>query len=117
VFVRLKDMAGRFDHQTHQERPFRKAEKKTVRCRLFTPSKPGALFGQASLGVDEDWEMAATKFTVNDRVRLIGTDTIQTVRQYNAETLEYQVQWGNNAASLVWVPEIYLELVEPTSLG
>jgi hypothetical protein len=31
------------------------------------------------LGVDEDWEMAAAKFGVDDRVRLIGTDTIQIV--------------------------------------
>jgi hypothetical protein len=42
------------------------------------------------LGVDEDGEMDAAKFGVDDRVRLIGTDTIQTIRQYNAETLEYQ---------------------------
>jgi hypothetical protein len=60
---------------------------------------------------------AAPEFVVEDRVRLIGTDTIQTVRQYNAETLEYQIQSGNDAASFIWVPEIYLELVEPASLG
>jgi hypothetical protein len=60
---------------------------------------------------------AAPEFVVEDRVRLIGTDTIQTVRQYNAETLEYQIQSGNDAASSIWVPKIYLELVEPTSLG
>ena len=58
--------------------------------------------------------MAAAKFAVDDRVRFIGTDTAQTVRQYNAETLEYQVQSGHDEASVVWVPEIYLELAEPT---
>jgi hypothetical protein len=52
-------------------------------------------------GVDEDWEMAAAKFTMDYRVRFIGTDTIQAVRQYNAETLEYQIQCGNDAASLI----------------
>jgi hypothetical protein len=57
--------------------------------------------------------MGAAEFGVGDRVRLIGTDTIQTVRQYNAETLEYQVQRGNEEDTVVWVLEIYLELVEP----
>jgi hypothetical protein len=61
----------------------------------------------------KDGEMGAAEFGVGDRVRLIGTDTIQTVRQYNAETLEYQVQRGNEEDSVVWVLEIYLELVEP----
>jgi hypothetical protein len=60
---------------------------------------------------------AARELVVNDRVRFIATDTIHTVRQYNAETLEYQIQSGNDAAGFIWVPEIYLELVEPTSLG
>ena len=55
--------------------------------------------------------MTAAKFAVDDRVRLIGTDTIQTVRQYDAETLEYRVQRGDDEASVLWVPEIYLELV------
>jgi hypothetical protein len=58
--------------------------------------------------------MGAAEFGVGDCVRLIGTDTIQTVRQYNAETLEYQVQRGNEEDSVVWVLGIYLELVEPT---
>ena len=48
---------------------------------------------------------------------LFGTDTIQTVRQYNAETLEYQIQRGNDAASIEWVPEIYPELMEPASFS
>jgi hypothetical protein len=61
----------------------------------------------------KDGEMGAAEFGVGDRVRLIGTDTIQTVRQYNAETLEYQVQRGNEEDTVVWVLEIYLELVEP----
>jgi hypothetical protein len=55
--------------------------------------------------------MAAGKFVVDDRVRLIGTDTILTVRQYNAETFEYQVQRSDDA-TLEWVLGIYLELVE-----
>jgi hypothetical protein len=59
----------------------------------------------------------AAMFAVDDNVRFIGTDRIHTVRQYNAETLEYQIQSGNVAASSIWVPKIYLELVEPTSLG
>jgi hypothetical protein len=67
--------------------------------------------GLASL---KNGEMGAAVFQVGDRVRLIGTDTIQTVRQYNAETLEYQVQLGNGDDSVVWVLGIYLELVEPT---
>jgi kynurenine formamidase len=57
--------------------------------------------------------MAAAEFSVDDRVRLIGTDTIQTVRQYDAETLDYQVQSGNEEASVVWVSGIYLEPAEP----
>jgi hypothetical protein len=55
-------------------------------------------------------EMAAGKFVVDDRVRLIGTDTILTVRQYNAETFEYQVQRSDDATP-EWVLGIYLELV------
>ena len=62
-------------------------------------------------------ETTAPKFAVDDKVRFIGTDRIHTVRQYNAEILEYQIQCSNEAASLIWVPKIYLELVEPTSLG
>jgi len=56
--------------------------------------------------------MAAAKFAVGDRVRLIGSDTIHTVRQYNAETFEYQIQCSDDAA-LECVLGIYLELVEP----
>jgi hypothetical protein len=59
---------------------------------------------------------AAPEFVVDDRVRFIGTDTAHTVRQYNAETLEYQIQSGNDTARIIWVPKIYLELVEPASL-
>jgi hypothetical protein len=59
---------------------------------------------------------AATKFGVDDTVRFIGTDIALTTRQFNRETLEYQVQRGDDAASLEWAPEIYLELVDrPTS--
>jgi hypothetical protein len=56
--------------------------------------------------------MGAAEFGVGDRVRLIGTDTIRTVRRYNAETFEYQVQHCNEADSIMWVLGIYLELVE-----
>lgn len=56
---------------------------------------------------------AAAKFGVDDKVRFIGTDTIQTVTQYNTETLEYRVQRSNEEASVVWVSGIYLELAEP----
>ncbi len=56
--------------------------------------------------------MAAAEFNLDDRVRLIGTDTIQTVRQYNAKTLEYQVQIDTEEASVMWVSGIYLELAE-----
>ena len=59
---------------------------------------------------------AATKFGVDDTVRFIGTDTALTIRQFNREKLEYQVQRGDDAASLEWATEIYLELVDrPTS--
>ncbi len=57
--------------------------------------------------------MAADKFGRNDTVRLIGTDAHLTVKQYNERTYEYQVQRGNDAASMVWVLGIYLELVGP----
>ncbi len=57
--------------------------------------------------------MAEAKFGMDDHVRFIGTDTIQTVWQYNEDTLEYQVQQGDDAGSTVWVPGMYLELVEP----
>jgi hypothetical protein len=56
--------------------------------------------------------MAEAKFGVDDRVRLIGTDTIQTVMQYNAKTLEYQVKSGGDETVPVWILGIYLELVE-----
>jgi hypothetical protein len=56
--------------------------------------------------------MAAAEFSLDDRVRLIGTDTIQTVRQYNAETLDYQVQIDTEEASVMWVSGMYLELAE-----
>jgi hypothetical protein len=62
----------------------------------------------------KDRERGGAAFGVGDRVRLTGTATIQTVRQYNAETLEYQVQRGKEDDSVVWVLGIYLELVEPT---
>jgi hypothetical protein len=57
--------------------------------------------------------MAEAKFGMDDNVRFIGTDTIQTVCQYNEDTLEYRVQQGDDAASAVCVPGMYLELVEP----
>jgi hypothetical protein len=55
---------------------------------------------------------AEAKFRTDDRVRLIGTDTIQTVRQYDEDTLEYQVQQDDDAVGAVWVPGMYLELVD-----
>jgi hypothetical protein len=59
---------------------------------------------------------AAPKFGVDDTVRFIGTDTALTIRQIDQETLEYEVQWGDDAASLEWASEIYFELVDrPTS--
>ena len=57
--------------------------------------------------------MSEAKFGMDDNVRFIGTDTIQTVCQYNEDTLEYRVQQGDDAASTVWVLGMYLELVEP----
>jgi hypothetical protein len=60
-------------------------------------------------------ETTAARFAVDDNVRFIGTDTIHTVRQYNTETLEYQVQRSDD--NVVWVTGIHLELVEPASLG
>jgi hypothetical protein len=56
--------------------------------------------------------MAAARFEVNDTVRLIGTEVLLTVRQYNRRTHEYQVQRGNDSANFEWVLAIYLELVE-----
>jgi hypothetical protein len=60
--------------------------------------------------------MVTAKFVVDDRVRLIGTDIIQIVRQYNAETFEYQVQRSDDLASGQWLSGIYLELVEPADV-
>jgi hypothetical protein len=53
--------------------------------------------------------MAVAKFGVDDAVRFVGTDALLAIRQYNPETLEYQVQQGEDAATLEWVPGIYLE--------
>jgi len=47
--------------------------------------------------------MSAAKFGVNDRVRLIGADTIQTVMQYNTKTLEYQLKSGSDETVPVWI--------------
>lgn len=59
---------------------------------------------------------AATRFGADDTVRFIRTDATLAIRQVNRETLQYQVQRGDDAASLEWAPEIYLELVDrPTS--
>jgi hypothetical protein len=57
--------------------------------------------------------MAEAKFGMGDHVRFIGTDTIRTVWQYNEDTLEYQVQLGDDAVDTVWVTARYLELAEP----
>ena len=56
--------------------------------------------------------MSAAKFAVNDRVRFVGTDTIQTVMQYNRKTFEYQLKSGSDEDVPVWILGIYLELVE-----
>jgi hypothetical protein len=53
--------------------------------------------------------MAVTEFRVDDDVRFIGTDTVLTIRKYNAETGAYQVQRGDDEASLEWVSSLYLE--------
>jgi hypothetical protein len=53
------------------------------------------------------------KFGVGDGVRLVGTETLQTVREYNAATLEYRIQPGDDDASSQWVLAIYLELINP----
>ena len=57
---------------------------------------------------------AAAKFEVDDPVRFIGTDTILTVKQHHheSESHEYQVQRGDDVASIEWVSEIYLEHAE-----
>jgi hypothetical protein len=57
--------------------------------------------------------MAKAEFRTNDEVRLVGTDTIHTVRQYNAETLEYQIRHGQEEASAIWILGAYLEPVNP----
>ena len=53
--------------------------------------------------------MAAARFAVGDTVRFIGTDSIFTVKQYNDETCQYQVQRGNDASSVEWAFGVYLE--------
>jgi hypothetical protein len=55
------------------------------------------------------------KFRMGDAVRLIGTDTLLTVRQYDEATHEYQVQRGDDDASSQWVLGIYLEGVKSAS--
>jgi hypothetical protein len=54
----------------------------------------------------------ATKFGVGDTVRFVGTDQHLAVREYNPQTLEYQIRRGDDPASSEWVSGIYLELVE-----
>jgi hypothetical protein len=61
----------------------------------------------------EDEAMAEAKFGIGDHVRFIGTDTVQTVRQFNEDTSEFLVQNGDDPASAVWVRGKYLEQVEP----
>jgi hypothetical protein len=53
--------------------------------------------------------MQVAKFRVDDNVRFVGTDTILAIKLYDAETDEYQVQRGDDVASLEWVSGIYLE--------
>jgi len=53
--------------------------------------------------------MAVKTFVGGDVVRLIGTDTLLTVRRYDKATHEYQVQRGDDDASLEWVLGVYLE--------
>jgi hypothetical protein len=59
-------------------------------------------------------KITAAKFGVDDTVRFIGTDTIFTVKlhHHEYESNEYQVQRGDDVASIEWVPEIYLEHAE-----
>jgi hypothetical protein len=52
------------------------------------------------------------KFAVDGHVRFIGTETIYTVRHYDKDVPQYQVQCGDDRASLVCVSEIYLEQAE-----
>jgi hypothetical protein len=60
----------------------------------------------------EDRGTATAKFGVDNDVRFIGTDTIYSVRRYDKDMLQYQVQGGDDSASLLWVSEIYLEQAE-----
>jgi hypothetical protein len=55
------------------------------------------------------------KFGVGDAVRFVGTDTPCVVREYNADTLEYRVQCGDEFANSQWASEIYFEPVDATS--
>jgi hypothetical protein len=48
-------------------------------------------------------------FGLGDTVRFVGTETPFTVRQYDKATHEYQVQRGDDDASLEWVLGVYLE--------
>lgn len=59
-------------------------------------------------------KIAAAKFRVDDNVRFIGTDTIFTVKHHHheSESHEYQVQRGDDVASIEWVSECYLEHAE-----
>jgi hypothetical protein len=52
------------------------------------------------------------KFEVGDAVRFIGTSTAYTITQYNAESLEYRVQCGDDSVSSQWVLGVYLEPVQ-----
>jgi hypothetical protein len=66
-------------------------------------------FSRYDLGMPRSLRVETAKFAVADHVRFIGTDTTYTVRQYDKDILQYQVQCGDDRASLVWVSEIYLE--------
>jgi hypothetical protein len=50
--------------------------------------------------------METAKFRADDNVRFVGTDTVLAIWKYNAETAEYQVQRGDDAASLEWVEHL-----------
>jgi hypothetical protein len=56
--------------------------------------------------------MPAAEFGVNDRVRLVGTDTVPTVMRYDPKTFEYQLKSGSDEVVPVWILGIHLELVE-----
>lgn len=67
--------------------------------------------------IEEPTIRSMAKFRVGDAVRFIGTETLQTVKQYHKATQEYNVQRGDDGASSQRALGIYLEWASVQAAG